>query len=190
MANNTWISAVSVVTAIGLTFVVLPHCAVAQQRAISVRIQDYTSGLTTDVIADTRGVVDHIYAEAGIEVRWKSADAPLVVFIVPRQMADRFHKPPNVLGFAVGTATVRGRVAYVLEHRVDELTRGYRLRKNAVLGAVIAHEIGHLLLPYRSHSAKGIMKAELTAADFRDALAGRLLFTSEQAELLKARIGS
>jgi hypothetical protein len=190
MAKTTWISAVSVVTAVGLSFVVFPLWADAQQPAISVRIHDYTSRLTPEIMADTQGVVSHIYAEAGVEVRWRSADSPLVVSVVTRAMADHFRKPPNVLGFAVGDVTVRGRIAYVLEHRVDEVMKGYGISKNAVLGAVIAHELGHLLLPYRSHSATGIMKAVLTAADFRDALAGRLLFTSEQAELLKARIRS
>jgi hypothetical protein len=51
----------------------------------------------------------------------------------------------------------------------------------------MAHEIGHLLLPY-GHAATGLMRADWDAKDMRLAVHGRLNFTSEQAELIQTRL--
>ena len=53
------------------------------------------------------------------------------------------------------------------------------------LGHVIAHEIGHLLLPTRAHSPSGIMKAGL---DGERAAQGALFFTREQARQIRTRL--
>jgi len=56
-----------------------------------------------------------------------------------------------------------------------------------VLGHAMAHEIGHLLLPY-GHSPTGLMRAEWEAKDLRLAANRQLNFTSEQAELMRGRL--
>jgi hypothetical protein len=53
-----------------------------------------------------------------------------------------------------------------------------------VLGAAMAHEIGHLLLPPPSHSARGVMSPRLTCAELRLAARGELRFTPEQVRAL------
>ena len=55
---------------------------------------------------------------------------------------------------------------------------------SVVLGWVIAHEIGHLLLPANSHSKFGIMQASV---DFR--MAGLHVFTDRQADAIRAALG-
>jgi hypothetical protein len=59
-----------------------------------------------------------------------------------------------------------------------------------VLGHVIAHEVGHLLLNQQVHSPHGIMRGEWSFVDFRDMTSGMLLFTPEQAEYLRADVRS
>jgi len=54
-----------------------------------------------------------------------------------------------------------------------------------LLGYCIAHEIGHLLLPPGSHSPSGIMRARWRGDDFKLIATGRLLFTAEQAKLIR-----
>jgi hypothetical protein len=49
-----------------------------------------------------------------------------------------------------------------------------------LLGLVMAHEIGHLLLRSKAHSAEGIMQARL-ATDLRDRTRTLLVFTRQQA---------
>jgi hypothetical protein len=63
-----------------------------------------------------------------------------------------------------------------------------RVSKGQILGHVIAHEVGHVLLNQQVHSAHGIMRAEWDIADFRDMTSGMLLFSSQQAEFLWADV--
>jgi hypothetical protein len=55
-----------------------------------------------------------------------------------------------------------------------------------ILGCVIAHEIGHLLLGSNSHSVSGIMQGHWERGQVRQAVTGTLLFTPEQAKLIQA----
>ena len=55
-----------------------------------------------------------------------------------------------------------------------------------ILGCVIAHEIGHLLLGSNSHSVSGIMQGRWERRQVRQAVTGTLLFTPEQAKLIQA----
>ena len=59
-----------------------------------------------------------------------------------------------------------------------------------VLGFVIAHEVGHLLLNQQVHSPHGIMRGEWSFLDFRDMTCGMLLFTPQQAEFLRSDVRS
>jgi hypothetical protein len=59
-----------------------------------------------------------------------------------------------------------------------------------LLGAVIAHELGHLLLSDPNHSAVGIMQPRWGSDQIHQALCGRLRFTSEQAGLIRTKVRS
>ena len=51
----------------------------------------------------------------------------------------------------------------------------------------MAHELGHLLLPY-GHSATGLMRANWDEADRRRAVRRQMNCTPEQAESIRARL--
>jgi len=53
-----------------------------------------------------------------------------------------------------------------------------------VLGAAIAHELGHLLLPPPSHSETGVMSPRLGCRELRLAARGELRFTADQVHAL------
>ena len=57
-----------------------------------------------------------------------------------------------------------------------------------VLGALMAHELGHLLLTDPKHSTVGVMEPYWGCAQIRSARAGKLLFTAQQAAMLKRRL--
>jgi hypothetical protein len=59
-----------------------------------------------------------------------------------------------------------------------------------LLGAVSAHELGHLLLGSNSHSRIGIMEPRWRLEGLRNVGMGRLLFTSEQARSMRNRISA
>lgn len=56
-----------------------------------------------------------------------------------------------------------------------------------LIGFVIAHEIGHLLLGRESHSATGLMSAVWQANEMRLASQGILFFTSNQQQRIRSR---
>jgi len=64
--------------------------------------------------------------------------------------------PENTMGIASGTPLERGRVAYVFYGQTEQFTP---LVRGRFLGHFMAHELGHLLLPQYSHSARGLMRA-------------------------------
>jgi len=59
-----------------------------------------------------------------------------------------------------------------------------------VLGHVMAHEIGHLLLGLHSHSALGIMQPHWKGEALRRIGMGTLLFTAEQARSMRERLAT
>lgn len=59
------------------------------------------------------------------------------------------------------------------------------LAEGELLGYVIAHEVGHLLLGTDSHDREGIMQARWEEAQLRDAARGNLQFTPQEAALMR-----
>ena len=57
-----------------------------------------------------------------------------------------------------------------------------------VLGALMAHELGHLLLTEPKHSTVGVMEPNWGRAQIRSARDGKLVFTAQQAAMLKRRL--
>ena len=53
-----------------------------------------------------------------------------------------------------------------------------------VLGCVIAHELGHLLIPGDAHSLTGIMSTQWTYRQWEDIVAERLLLDGKQAKAI------
>jgi hypothetical protein len=56
------------------------------------------------------------------------------------------------------------------------------------MGAIIAHEIGHLLLGSNAHAAIGIMRAHWQDAELRMLSKGELLFTTEQGARMRTNL--
>jgi hypothetical protein len=57
-----------------------------------------------------------------------------------------------------------------------------------ILGHIIAHEIGHLLLPGGRHSVSGIMKARWSLNEWKLVRQGALNFAPEQSRFLRAEL--
>ena len=74
-------------------------------------------------------------------------------------------------------------VAEQLRYQYPELQ--LKAARGIVMGHLMAHEIGHLLLPTPAHAAAGIMKAQLDSRDWGQAVRGVLLFTQKESDLLR-----
>lgn len=61
------------------------------------------------------------------------------------------------------------------------------INEGDLLGCVVAHEVGHLLLGKNSHSPEGLMRAKWEVGQLLDATHGNLGFSAAEAELMRAR---
>jgi len=102
----------------------------------------------------------------------------VVLRVLPGHGKNRF--PDTLFGitFLPTLASVYYDYAVRLANSDDEVP--------TILGCAIAHEVGHLLLGPNSHSAGGIMHGEWGPKEFRLALMGGLLFTSQQSKVIQA----
>jgi hypothetical protein len=57
-----------------------------------------------------------------------------------------------------------------------------------IMGCVMAHEIGHLLLHSNSHSSEGVMRAEFRRTDLIRADQRRLIFTQEERAIIQRNL--
>jgi hypothetical protein len=85
------------------------------------------------------------------------------------------------LGFAIHPALASVYYHDKLRFAGDDVGLGL----STILGCFIAHEIGHLLLGSNSHSKRGLMQADWGERQIRQALAGDLLFTSNEVNLVQ-----
>ena len=94
------------------------------------------------------------------------------------------------LGFAVAHDPERLPYnAFVFCREVESLADRYAIRRASVLGNVMAHEIGHLLIGFDSHGVDGVMKGNWGGKDVvLAAQGGMLLDKSEAARLRQAVI--
>ena len=189
----------SVILVIGLVGLARPAAADARlSLRIVLQVPDDDS-IRPNIVTRAKAEMSRIYRDAGIDIVWtkEAPDPQVTLTILSRELTDQLTVVTTALGGAVGTRDYRGRRAYVFYNRVERVARTYlntsrRRGTNdtdnvIVLAHAMAHEIGHLLLPY-GHSATGLMRADWDAKDMRLAVHGRLNLTSEQAELIRTRL--
>jgi hypothetical protein len=183
--------------------------------AITIHVHNYAR-VAPETLAEAEEVTTGILREAGVETRWASTVlttdndpepfgghlvyslADIQLSILSREMSGRLGLANNVMGMV---PRADAQIAYVFDSKVEALFQtglsayrtGHidrRVSESQILGIAIAHELGHLLLELQGHSAEGIMRGEWGLRDLRNATFGMLLFTPQQAEVLRANARS
>jgi hypothetical protein len=162
------------------------------------------------LLARSEQVTAAIFENVGVEIVW--VDGPLsqaqswacpacqsdmgttdfVVKILPRHMAMRLqslHTTREALGFARPCPENEPACELtVFYHRVDGLMASKGYRADFVLGHVIAHELGHVLIG-PGHSEEGIMRGNWSDDELQRISLGRLLeFTNDQSSRLRSTV--
>jgi hypothetical protein len=115
-------------------------------------------------LKEAERLASEVYARVGVEVVWTdgyAAQAPhdaalhLDVLILTTAMTAQRRPPAQ----AFGQAAHETRHAFIYGARIIEHAIQTRSDPTRVLGLVLAHELGHLLLPTYSHTASGLMRA-------------------------------
>lgn len=96
----------------------------------------------------------------------------------------------DVTGFAMLTPLWRDGECYagVSYSMVEAAAKSLDVEVPYILGATLAHEIGHLLLGPMAHLPSGVMCPHFGREQLRMAARGELLFTPEQAGRLRAEV--
>lgn len=184
-----------------------------EELAFTISVYNYAQ-VDAKTLANAKEAAAGIFRKTGVETRW--VDAPEVsdhvdlaenesnaltnlrVYILPQEMAQRLGMPDNVMGLAPGRGPDRLLVYVfyqwlnqVAQKQVREQARGnitWHATAAQILGAMMAHELGHILLNLPSHSESGIMRGDWDLQQLSDAAFGFLLFTRQQTEVIQADV--
>jgi hypothetical protein len=144
-----------------------------------------------------QGYASRIYQSIGIELRWKSIcseaewNAPGTQ-LIPNLVTIGIQwvpKAPAAIISAGARASARPfqptgkRISLYVDRLMPILEDRYLA--SAVLGHVLAHEIGHVLLRDDNHSADGLMKAVWTTREQTAMLRQLMRFSEDQSERLR-----
>jgi hypothetical protein len=144
-----------------------------------------------------------VFGMAGVDVSWVTCErrlplskthcledaqnGDLILRIVPNALT----YTSEVFGVSFLDEAGQGTYADVFLTPIEQMTALDReLSLDAILGDVIAHEIGHLLLGNHAHSVQGIMRARWQADQLHGLSAERLFFTTDQAAQLRNNVRS
>ena len=112
--------------------------------------------------------------------------ADFILKILTRAQSAQFRKRDDELGHALDCPKAQGPcLAYIFHHDVRQVAEAGNVPEFRLLGHVLAHEIGHLLLGPKSHSATGIMQAEWSGQALETIARDFLFFNDEESRLMR-----
>jgi hypothetical protein len=130
-----------------------------------VHVYDNT-GLSASELEMARAGAGYALTAVGIEPIWRPCHAggciprPKPQDVVIRIVRSGAWSLPGSLGFStIDTRERAGTLATILADRVEAMAVESGVERGALLGRVMAHEIGHLLLGTTSHGHRGLMRA-------------------------------
>jgi hypothetical protein len=179
----------------------------AVEQSVTVQIHDYAQ-VPNDSLSSATAMVSRMYEKIGVRIEWmgvvrqgdrharserreetsQTAIAQMTIIILTPKMAARGQVAEGVLGFAAVADEGMGRICYAIFDRVRSVALSIPTSESQVLGFVMAHEIGHLLLPRGSHSVKGLMRDHWDVRDLRRIDLMKLQFSEDQATQIRATI--
>lgn len=159
---------------------------------ITVLVNDSAS-VGPSILRQAEREAGRLFEAAGIEIQWVNCaqtnecghvlgPKEFVLHIVPEGKT----RSDTVFGEAFLGEDGRGQYSDVFFDRLRQAQEDVNLA--LLLGAVAAHELGHLLLGTNSHSRIGIMEPRWQQGSVEKIGKGMLLFTQAQGELMRKRL--
>lgn len=157
--------------------------------------------VSDETLARGEGEAAKIFSRAGLEVKWLNCTATqrdgcgaaqddvgsgvhLDLRITPKT-------PGSLSDIAFGVAYLgsdgSGRYGDVFWKRVMDLEKNSKGDVALLLGSVMAHEMGHLLLGSNAHAVSGIMRGQWEHGELRRIGMDSLLFLPEQGKRMRER---
>src|ERR1700675_2037237 len=180
----------------------------APKTAASITISVFTdAGLPETVLVQAEARAAQIMGQAGVHVAWLNCyrqnrgsgegREPLPVDCLairfPQHLSVRILRRPltatqDTFGQSFLDAAGQGCYADIYHANFELLGSESTLSDAEILGHVMAHEAGHLLLGQSSHSSLGLMRAHWDRGALKEAAEGTLRFTPAQAVAMRERL--
>src|SRR5262249_2007375 len=144
------------------------------EPAPTIRLKTYNyARISGRTLEQAQRAVAFIFKRIGVEAEWVTDGEPQLRILIVDKL-DAAISSDDMFGYAPkdSDGTSSG-MAYVAYGHVRELMGNSKqedyppLDAANILTYLMAHEIGHLLLPAGSHTTTGIMRARWKVADFK-----------------------
>ena len=178
--------------AVLIGFLAAPTAKAEPNETLSIRVLVVNQAKVPDLtLQEAEHQATRIFSGFGITLLWTNtkpgephyeAAVQMRIVVVPDSRTERNRR--------LAIAHSENMAAYAFYRRIVGLAEHNGADVAALAGHVIAHEIGHLLLPYDSHSSSGVMRGEWDRAQFDEMAKGLLAFGPEQAHLIRTRVAT
>lgn len=183
-----------------------------QPRQLTLRVYNY-GDVEGAALSRARRVSNRIFAQLGIQTDWldcptspeeiptnracaaKPGPDHLILKLLPKAMSKKYGFKRGIFGFALPTAEgVPGTDISLFYQRVLDLAyhggvgTGFDDAKGIILGHMIAHEVGHLLLGPDSHGSSGVMSFPWNKRTLTLMERGLLEFTSTEQSKIREEL--
>ncbi|MCC6392813.1 MAG: hypothetical protein IT167_19605 [Bryobacterales bacterium] len=167
------------------------------------------AGVPDGILNQATGIVHHLYAGTGVELKWvrqtasvarpgegnafrpRATPAEVSVRLLPKELSDGLVRSGSAkLGFVYpGEKNAYRYLATVLYDRVERAARElYDIPLPLLLGYIMAHELGHLLLGPDAHARGTIMACPWDTGEFRFVKRDQLRFDQKQRAELRSQV--
>jgi hypothetical protein len=166
---------------------------------MKVNVYNYAQ-IPREILGRAEESANRVFRHAGVELEWRHCKFPggaspgpsacqgpmdptvLVLRLLPQAMVDPTVKTSDEFGKAMVAGDGGfGFCANVFFHRVEELVGKNTNALPEVVGLIVAHELGHLLLGSNSHFRRGVMRGHWGPKEVERAAMGNMGFTPAQA---------
>ena len=170
---------------------------------VQLRVSVFNSApISPKAIEHAEGEASRILEDAGVAVIWLNcpqdsqhevsrgrcteASFPLHLHLRIGRVSRGLKR--STVGVSFSAEDGQGCYADVFYEPIRQLEEETHVALHVILGHAMAHELGHLLLGTNSHSPNGLMRANWTGEDLKDASRGNLCFSSEQTLRIRSRL--
>jgi len=198
-ASIRWAAGVAILSMVGAVKPAFArdHTDVSQgEDTITLLVCNYAA-IDERTLVEAEKEASRVFDRAGVTLSWHacggtgqpvsdltcaSADDPRMIKVrLVKRILDGSHLTDvGTLGFAVGQMAT---VSYV---RAQEISNAEIENVECLLGYAMVHELGHVLMPGRPHTADGIMRADWDSVDLSRISQGSLSFRADEKALIRA----
>ena len=174
------------------------------RQAVRLQVSVFNdASIAQPVLQAAQARAEAVFAEAGVSLTWLDCGAPggwhsnlgcqniaFPTHLSVRLVAGKKAVSGDTFGQSYLNERGEGNYANVYVTPLSSSKVLDLINEGDLLGYVVVHELGHLLLGKDSHSTEGLMRAKWEVVELREAARGNLLFTKSETERMRARYWS